>query len=235
MIEVIAKIALFLDKAFEYIARHECNFKLGALIVVYFIFVNNHITVVETTRIQEVKEAAETEEVAYNRIFTDYDIAMWAVKFFESFRSEAYWDVSGWSIGWGTKSKKDAKITLRQADDAARAYFNKMYALIDKKYPKLDRWTKLVVTCKTYNIQHIGSSLNAALKSGDKERIAKALLLYNKVMTKQKNGTFALVRNKQVAARRALEAKLLLSTTQQRDSIGVILRKQVLKHITDNE
>ena len=131
----------------------------------------------------------------------------------EGFRENAYWDVSRWSIGYGTPAKKGDKISQ---DDALTELENET-AKIDKVLSKkitidLPQESKTALTSFLYNLglgifdKPSSQKLLKAINDKDKKEIEKQYLQFNKV---RKNGK--LVANKVLTGRRKDELELLLA------------------------
>ena len=113
-----------------------------------------------------------------------YKDAMWLLKAHEGLVLEAYWDVSQYTIGWGTPSYKGERITVAEADRRVLERYEREYLTLRRQYPKLDKWTARVVAIARYNVGSFGPRMQKALASGDKDRIAKMLAKYNRVAGK---------------------------------------------------
>tara|TARA_R110000787_G_scaffold97665_4_gene201331 strand:+ start:29962 stop:30693 length:732 start_codon:yes stop_codon:yes gene_type:complete len=154
---------------------------------------------------------------------TDYEIAMFALKSCEGLHFEPYWDVTQWTIGWGTKSKKGEKINLDEANTRLYKEFDRVYKSVDKRFPHLQRWDKLVLTIMDFNVGHFGTQLNAAIMANDKPAIASTMLLYH--------NTSKGISLEGLKKRRALEASLLQASEIKKQKLGAALKQKVNKHI----
>lgn len=161
--------------------------------------------------------------VASEKGMTDYQVAMWLLKSYESLHLESYWDVCQWTVGWGTRSKKGEKITREEADRRVVAEYDKVYKDISKRYPNLDRWERLILSVMDYNVGHFGKSLEKAILEGDNNKIAAIMQKY--YHTSKGKKLQGLVK------RRKAEAKLLKASKKERQKIGEQLRKKVISHI----
>ena len=173
---------------------------------------------------KEIREAtpnADLSEKEYSKLeLSDYEIAAWLLKAHEGIHLEPYWDINRWSYGYGTKAvSKHSRITFREAEAQVKVDIQKHYDVIRKKYKNLDRFTTLIVAVLDYNIGSIGKNLDAALKVGNKKRIAKWIRKYNK--SAKGDVLLGLVK------RRNMEADLILADEYGRQEIGRELREIV--------
>ena len=157
---------------------------------------------------------------------TDYQIAMWLLKSCESFHPKAYWDVTQWTIGWGTKSTKGETITLAEANKRTAKEYDRVYNDLHKRFPNVSRWDLLILAVMDYNVGAFGPNLEAAIKSNDRQLIVR----YIKKYVYDSKG----VKREGLINRRNKEAKLYMANKEQRQIIGQQLRKEVIKHITKN-
>jgi GH24 family phage-related lysozyme (muramidase) len=177
-------------------------------------------------RVSNVSPSLEKEEEVISSEMTDYEITFLLLKSCESFRPTAYWDVNQWTNGWGTKSKEGEVISLKEANKRASKEFNRVYSSLDKRFPKLERWTKLVLTVTDYNVGHFGEQLNSAINSGNKVEIARVMKLYFRDANGKKLDGLVKRRNK--------EAALLLASRRDKQKIGIKIKKKVLDQIKKN-
>jgi GH24 family phage-related lysozyme (muramidase) len=164
----------------------------------------------------------------------DYEIAMWLLKSHESLRLTAYWDVSQWTIGWGTPSKKGETITKLEADRRVRTYYDKVFNRMKADYPDLDDWTLRVVSVAKYNLGSFGAGMKSCLASGDRTRIFKKLQEYRNVdctgMTDKKCARI----KKGLRKRRLEEGQLMMASSHARQWQGQDLKQIVIDHIKKN-
>tara|TARA_R100001377_G_scaffold85310_1_gene71486 strand:+ start:23243 stop:23980 length:738 start_codon:yes stop_codon:yes gene_type:complete len=177
-------------------------------------------------RVSNVSPSLEEEEKVVGPEMTDYELTFLLLKSCESFRPTAYWDVNQWTNGWGTKSKEGEVISLKEANKRAAKEFNRVYQNLDERFPKLDRWTKLVLSVTDYNVGHFGKQLNSAINSGNRIEIARVMKLY----FRDANGK----KLKGLVKRRNKEAALLLASKKDRQKIGIQIKKKVLNQIQKN-
>lgn len=157
-------------------------------------------------------------------IYSDYEIAMWLLKSFEGLRYKPYWDVSQYSVGWGIRtSDPNEKIDLSEANKRTREEYNLVYNDITSRYPKLERWDRLILACMDYNVGSFGKQLNRAIKSGNKKKIASVMKKY--VHDNKGNKLDGLIR------RRNKEAQLLLATNIEKQKYALELKNQVILKI----
>ena len=141
----------------------------------------------------------------------DFELVFQLIKNSEGLRLRPYKDGTRTAIGYGTKAGFRKSITEKEAQcEMEEAYFKKLY-WVNKKYPKLDYWSALVIAAFKYNVSNIGDQLNKAILSGDKRNIASKLLLYVKDTSGKKLAG--------LKKRRLLEAEILLSEPLERFSI----------------
>ena len=179
--------------------------------------------VLSTIKSVEEPKAEPVEYVHKEGDLSDYEIAMLCLKRHESLRYEAYWDVSQWTVGWGTRSRKGEIVDLKEANIRTKAEFERVYGNINKRYPKATRWQKLVLTVTDYNVGKFGPGLDKAIKSGNSQRIARYLKRYNK----NSKGVYMEGLDK----RRKEEAKLLLSEGAARQALGRKYKEGVKRSI----
>jgi len=114
---------------------------------------------------------------------SDYEAAMAFLKVCEAstgFHSLPYWDVNRWSSGWGTKAmSKTEKITRAEGDRRCRNHFTEVFNRFSKQYPQYSRWERLILSCTLYNVSGFGPDMKSFLAKGDREAIARQLLLYD--------------------------------------------------------
>ena len=118
------------------------------------------------------------------------------IKKYETFSPKAYWDVSGWSIGWGSHDvpgvTKDTVWTLEQADEALASHIPMIEMEIGKlvKVPlNQNQWDALC--CFGWNIwpgEWVGTHTLALLNAGDYQGFADALLHWDIVSGKPNAG-----------------------------------------------
>lgn len=161
-------------------------------------------------------------------VYSDYQIAMWLLKRNESLRLEPYWDVSQWTVGWGTKTDdKNEKINLEEANKRTREHFQKLLEGIQKDYPHLDKFTQLVLTQFVYNVGSIkkNSGLDKAIKSGDIQRICENMLKYINAGGEPHKG---------LKLRRQREIQLLKASPEERQMLAEKYKNRVLEIIREN-
>jgi len=112
------------------------------------------------------------------------------IKSQEGFRDTAYADRKQWSVGYGTKSSKGEKISK---DEAAKRLETHVNTVIMPKVENLKAWNSMndrqrgAFTSFLYNVGEgvIGSkehpNFNAALQSGDINKVFNQMQSYNKV------------------------------------------------------
>jgi GH24 family phage-related lysozyme (muramidase) len=161
----------------------------------------------------------------YAARYSDYEIAMWLLKRNESLRLEAYWDVSQWTIGWGTKSHEGEVITKEEADKRVRIKFQQVYDKVHAAYPKLDRLTALVIAEFKYNVGTIGNGLDSALKANNKRRICNFILQYVNAGGEKLPG---------LVSRRKREVAVLNATPIERDRLADLYKTKVESSIRKN-
>lgn len=178
----------------------------------------------ETDLKKQIKEV-EKSKIPSKYNHSDYQVVAWMMKSYEGYHPNAYWDVSQWSIGWGTKSFKGESINLLESNKRHSNEFNRVYKNIKTIYPNLDKRTQLIVASFDYNIGKIGKGMHRALKSGDKKNIAKWLHKYNKSSKGEKLDG--------LIKRRASEAELLLASENEIkwQNLGEKYRKKVILKI----
>jgi len=152
---------------------------------------------------------------------SDYEIAIWTLKQYEGLHYTPYWDYSQYTIGWGTKADKDDHIDYDEANHRTRQEYQRRYNRISKRYPKLTRFQKLVITNFNYNTP-IGTQLDAALKAGDIKKAKRIMRLYVHAGGKKLRG---------LVYRRNREAWLMTATPAQRQRYGLAAKKKVIRHI----
>lgn len=108
----------------------------------------------------------------------------------ESFRSKAYWDVNHYRVGYGSDTymvggevrevTKDTIVSIDQADADLSRRIDEFQRSIQKKIGP-DMWASLTdkqqaaLTDITYNYGHLPDVVAAAIKTGDKGQVARAI------------------------------------------------------------
>ena len=163
-----------------------------------------------------------------------YKDAMWLLKAEEGLKLEAYWDVTQWTNGWGTKACYPGEVITRaEADKRLLERYNREVNYLTSTYPHLDLFTCQTLAVARYNLGSFGKGMKKALKEGDLKKIAKYLRKYNKVKSFNADGTFSLKVHKGIDRRRRAEARMLLE--------GAIVTKElktreiVLAHIKNSK
>ena len=180
------------------------------------------------TKLVEIPKTVFVEDkpkavLASEKRYTDYQIAIWLLKSHEGLRYRAYWDVSQWSIGWGTKSHKGEVITREEADKRTYAEYSRVLGNIQKRYPKLDRWHQLVLAVMDYNVGKFGKRLDRAAQKGDVDEIAKVMRKY-----------YYSSKGKKLAGlvkRRNAEADILIADPETKQDLAQKYRDKVRKSI----
>jgi GH24 family phage-related lysozyme (muramidase) len=168
-------------------------------------------------------------KIVPSKQYSDYEIVMWLLKRNESLRLTPYWDVKQWTSGWGTKaSHKSEALTITQANERTREVFQGKYNYITKTYPKLDKFTRLVIAEFIYNVGDNGikGKLHAALKSGDIDRICRQLSKYVHAGGERLPG---------LVTRRQREIDLLKANPQRRQELAEIYKIRVNQLIQENK
>lgn len=153
---------------------------------------------------------------AIPKVSSVFEFLIPLVKEFEGFRTNAYWDGSQWSIGFGSGTFADGKkvtehdvVTMKEAIEMLE------HDLVARRLPAIEKLVKVPLTPQMtaalasfcYN-KGVGgftrSSILAKLNAGEsKEVVAEEFAKYDKnAAGKQLRG---------LARRRAAEAKLFLS------------------------
>ena len=151
--------------------------------------------------------------------YSDIDIILTAIKSQEGIRLKSYFDTNHYAIGWGTSSKENAYLDLEEADRRLLKAFNRKRKYIEKNFPALTDWHKLVLAMTKYNVSNFGEILRKAIAAKDSSKIAEALQLY----IKDANGKTL----RGLKRRRLLEGNLIQSTSCQRQEIADSLKKIV--------
>lgn len=115
-----------------------------------------------------------------------------ALKSFEGFRSNAYWDVDAWRVGHGTdtiydpngkrvKVTKNTVVTPEQALSDMERRYREDFLPAAQKQLGADTWnsltnnTKAAVLSITYNYGNVPPRIRGAIKTGDRSKIAEAI------------------------------------------------------------
>lgn len=155
--------------------------------------------------------------------YTDHELATLALQAAEGLLSVPQWDVNAYRSGYGTPARgRQERITLREARRRSAEAYGGFYERLTADYPCLDDWTAQVVTLTLYNVGSFGAGMRAALRSGDRGRIAAMMTRYVKSQGKVLPG---------LVARRALEVKLLTADQTEREALAVQLQAKVNKDI----
>lgn len=153
-----------------------------------------------------------------------YEVVVWHTKAFESLRLQQYKCAAGVNtIGYGATSLGVASIP--SVRDAEREFSSKFTADFDKlslKYPHLTRRQRLVLTSFYFNTGKIGKRLHRALRTGDNDKICRALKLYVFAKGEKLPG---LIR------RRHCECELLTISNCGLDSLRTLLHDKVMSDI----
>lgn len=179
-----------------------------------------------------VCEYPPIDYVKPNTVYDDYQIAAWYLKSKESLRLESYPDgllpnkETRYSIGWGTKSFKGEKITLKEADRRFKFEFEKRYRYITSKYPRKNKWQRLILSCIRYNVggfyRH-GKALHNSILKDDSDAFKKALRRY---VTNSKGEVLDGLKK-----RREEDIKMIFMPESERDIMGVELKRNVFNKI----
>lgn len=192
--------------------------------LIFFIFV---VAFFYASHVDKEIAACESEDITteiQEQEFSDYQLILWFLKKEESLIYSPIWDVNDWRNGWGTTAKhKTERITLQEANKRTKEVFDSRYKTIDKRYPSLDRWTKLVVAAFHYNVYNIGEGLDKSLKAGDKEKIASYMVQY----VNDSKGNF----RQGLKDRRVEEVKLLKAMPQEKQYLAKLYKNKVLQKI----
>ena len=112
------------------------------------------------------------------------------IRHFESFRSQAYWDVNAWRVGYGSDTTTDASGRVRSVqegdtttrEDAERDLARRTAEFASKAAEQVgDAWGKISdrarasLTSMAYNYGRLPSDVAQAAQSGDEGRIAGAI------------------------------------------------------------
>lgn len=167
--------------------------------------------------------------VVPSKQYSDYEIVMWLLKRNESLRLTPYWDIKQWTSGWGTKASHKAEyLTITQANERAREVFQEKYNYISKEYPKLDKFTRLVITEFIYNVGDNGikKGLHTALRSRNIDSICHYLSKYVNAGGEKLDG---------LVARRQREIDLLKASPQRRQELAELYKIRVNQLIQEHK
>lgn len=168
-----------------------------------------------------------------NAVYDDYSIAIWYLKSKEGLRLQSYPDgyekrdrsvVKRFSNGWGTRSKENETITIKQANEELVKAFEKRYYYISNVYPHLSRWEKLIFATIRYNVGNFHRhGLHEAIQESNKDLIIQALKKYN---TTNKGEVL-----KGLTLRRMSDIEMLYMSQSEKQKSAKLLQKIIQKKI----
>lgn len=158
--------------------------------------------------------------------YTPYETGVYLTKYFERFRSEAYFDYKQFTNGWGTKAKNSKEvISLEEGNKRFKKTWSMHYSKLEKDFPNLDKHKTAILTSFSYNTGGIkkNSNLYKLLKNYEKDPNKENLELVCSKMKDYVNASGNPLKG--LIKRRSIETNLLILSEKERNQY---IKKHIL-------